>query len=143
MGGFTHGGQGSGYNCVPLSLTSGCSSFQFRSHQLIVEKLTGKLKRRSTSFLPSEINDFDKAKENGAKFYIAAKFLKSQVPEKFTVGDEKTYNGFYNAPLEPDSKYKVYLRGVSSSPDGVRIVSMWWSCNLCYTFTARTFVSAR
>uniref|UniRef100_A0A8C2A9H7 Receptor-type tyrosine-protein phosphatase F n=1 Tax=Cyprinus carpio TaxID=7962 RepID=A0A8C2A9H7_CYPCA len=46
--------------------------------------------------------------------YIAAKL--SSLPDTFTLGDEKTYNGFYNRPL-PNNHYQCFvMRTFSASP---------------------------
>ena len=88
-----------------------------------MEKLLGRLKRSSDSHLPEDIAGFKKAKEEGSRFYIAAMFKKSEVPNPFTVGNGKVYNGYYNAPLEPVTKYRIHFRGVSQGPDGVKKIN--------------------
>ena len=37
-----------------------------------------------------------------------------------TIGDGKTYGRFYNAPLKPETIYKIYCRVVITATDGVR-----------------------
>ncbi|XP_072019217.1 receptor-type tyrosine-protein phosphatase F-like [Amphiura filiformis] len=45
--------------------------------------------------------------------YIAAEFTKTNLPGNFTVGDNKTHGGYYNAPLVPDYEYSISLCAVS------------------------------
>ena len=62
--------------------------------------------------------------------YITAEFSKDTLPENFTVGDNKTYSGYYNAPLQANSQYSISLCTVSrtskvstNSKNGIVIVS--------------------
>ena len=77
--------------------------------------------KRSTSSLPETILDYKEAMANGDRYYIAARFErdKEQVPRKFVLGDGEIYGGYKNAPLEPMTKYKVYVRA-ATDVDGVR-----------------------
>ena len=58
---------------------------------------------------------------NGDQYYLAARFErdKGQVPRKFVLGDGETYGGYNNAPLEPMTEYKVYVRA-ATEVNGVR-----------------------
>lgn len=42
--------------------------------------------------------------------YIAAKFPKSRMVPRFTLGDNKSYDGFLNRPLNKDQTYHVFVR---------------------------------
>ena len=77
--------------------------------------------KRSTSSLPDIILDYKEAMTNGDRYYIAARFErdKEQVPKKFVLGDGEIYGGYKNAPLEPMTKYKVYVRA-ATEVKGVR-----------------------
>ena len=77
--------------------------------------------KRSTSPLPETIPGYKEALANGDQYYIAARFErdKEQVPRKFVLGDGLTYGGYKNAPLEPKTKYKVYVRA-ATEVNGVR-----------------------
>jgi len=85
-----------------------------------VEKVAT-VSKRSTSSLPETILDYNEAMANGDRHYIAARFDrdKEQVPRKFVLGDGETYGGYKNAPLEPMTKYKVYVRA-ATEVNGVR-----------------------
>ena len=77
--------------------------------------------KRSTSPLPETIPGYKEALANGDQYYIAARFErdKEQVPRKFVLGDGETYGGYKNAPLEPMTKYKLYVRA-ATEVNGVR-----------------------
>ena len=77
--------------------------------------------KRSTSPLPDTILGYKEAMANEDQYYIAARFDrdKEQVPRKFVLGDGETYGGYNNAPLEPMTKYKVYVRA-ATEVNGVR-----------------------
>lgn len=85
---------------------------------MIVEAL-GKKAKRSVDPLPSEINDYKTAKQRGSRFYLAAEFRGLDVPQSFVLGDGKYYENYYNAPLEPATRYRVYVRGVTKDQNGV------------------------
>ncbi|XP_038048240.1 tyrosine-protein kinase receptor Tie-1-like [Patiria miniata] len=44
--------------------------------------------------------------------YIAAEMPKDSVPDKFTVGDENVYGGYFNAPLNPGFVYTIRVGSV-------------------------------
>ena len=90
------------------------SSFS-SAHQVVVEKL-GKVSKRETAHLPEDISGYKEAKANGEKFYIAASFARGTLngPREFVLGDGNTYGGYKNEPLEPETKYKAYIRGVTT-----------------------------
>ena len=77
--------------------------------------------KRSTSSLPDNILGYKEAMANGNRYYIAARFVRDeeQVPKKFVLGNGDTYGGYNNAPLEPRTKYKVYVRA-ATEVNGVR-----------------------
>ena len=77
--------------------------------------------KRSTSSLPETILGYKEAMASGDQYYIAARFErdKEQVPRRFVLGDGETYGGYNNAPLEPMTKYKVYVRA-ATEVNGVR-----------------------
>jgi len=72
----------------------------------VVQKETSTSKRKKRSFvqLPPEC-DLD------PNCYITAEIDSSLVDSDgydFRVGDRKTYQDYYNAPLEPNQDYKIY-----------------------------------
>ena len=80
-----------------------------------------RISKRETDSLPAEIHNYKVAKQNGERFYIAAWLEGSQLPQVFVLGDGKLYGGYHNAPLQPETKYTLYVRGVTEA-DGVGIV---------------------
>lgn len=71
---------------------------------------------------------FDAALARGLVHYFGAELAASSLPEAmpFTVGDNQTYRGFWNPPLEPRKAYLIYfqatshLKGVRDRP------GLWW-----------------
>lgn len=65
---------------------------------------------------------FDDAISRGLVHYFGAELSPSSLTEArpFTVGDNQTYSGYWNPPLEPKKAYLIYyqamsnLKGVSS-----------------------------
>ncbi|KAK3534872.1 hypothetical protein QTP86_032390, partial [Hemibagrus guttatus] len=57
-----------------------------------------------------------------SKYYFTAEFPSGGIPSPlpFTVGDNRTYSGFWNAPLLPHKSYSVYYQAVSTA-NGVRV----------------------
>jgi len=96
-------------------------------YRVIVEKLTTRQRRAAlSSFLPCSLADhelveYKTASRRGMACYIAAEIVdvNDEDYQPFVVGDGKMYGGFYNAPLEHDSSYRVWL-GFIVTVDGVR-----------------------
>lgn len=60
----------------------------------------------------TRLPDYNSCKESTfCLFYVTAEIEGYHV----TVGDGMLYNGYYNAPLEPDTMYKVFTRRVCKS----------------------------
>ncbi|KAJ8781023.1 hypothetical protein J1605_001066 [Eschrichtius robustus] len=58
---------------------------------------------------------FDAALARGLVHYFGAELAASSLPEAmpFTVGDNNTYRGFWNPPLEPRKAYLIYFQATS------------------------------
>ncbi|XP_070106262.1 receptor-type tyrosine-protein phosphatase U isoform X11 [Equus przewalskii] len=58
---------------------------------------------------------FDAALARGLVHYFGAELAASSLPEAmpFTVGDNQTYRGFWNPPLEPRKAYLIYFQATS------------------------------
>lgn len=54
--------------------------------------------------------------------YFAAELKPVNLPitQPFTVGDNKTYNGYWNAPLSPLKSYSIYFQALSKA-NGVSV----------------------
>ena len=73
-----------------------------------------KRKKRSSdpSFNPPPL-DYLRAMKNGYHYYITAELPEQRITQPFTVGDNKTYGGYYNAPLVTGNTYEIYIRAIS------------------------------
>lgn len=71
--------------------------------EAINQEISEKRQRRQTELL---------------KPYIAAQM--ENLPEKFTLGDEKNYEGFYNKPLSEDLSYRCFVLASLEDGDTVR-----------------------
>ncbi|XP_070988162.1 receptor-type tyrosine-protein phosphatase mu-like [Oncorhynchus clarkii lewisi] len=56
-------------------------------------------------------------------YYFTAEFFAVglQAPQPFTVGDNKTYGGYWNAPLLPQKSYSIYFQAVSTANGETKI----------------------
>ncbi|XP_061175017.1 receptor-type tyrosine-protein phosphatase kappa-like isoform X4 [Saccostrea echinata] len=62
--------------------------------------------------------DFKRAKERDVRAYIAAQLPRDHSYQLFVVGDNNTYEGYYNAPLEPRREYSIWY-GAYTILDGM------------------------
>ncbi|XP_062618537.1 receptor-type tyrosine-protein phosphatase kappa-like isoform X1 [Saccostrea cucullata] len=62
--------------------------------------------------------DFKRAKERDIRAYIAAQLPRDHSYQLFIVGDNNTYEGYYNAPLEPRREYSIWY-GAYTILDGM------------------------
>lgn len=60
---------------------------------------------------------FQNATLLNSQYYFTAQFPAAGMlsPQPFTVGDNKTYNGYWNVPLLPQKSYSVYFQAVSTA----------------------------
>uniref|UniRef100_A0AAY4CYE0 Receptor-type tyrosine-protein phosphatase kappa n=1 Tax=Denticeps clupeoides TaxID=299321 RepID=A0AAY4CYE0_9TELE len=66
---------------------------------------------------------FHNASVLGSQYYFTAEFPFSsiQTPQPFTVGDNRTYSGYWNAPLLPHKSYSIYYQAVSTANGETKI----------------------
>ncbi|KAL8186498.1 UNVERIFIED_CONTAM: hypothetical protein K2H54_072543 [Gekko kuhli] len=59
---------------------------------------------------------YHNALNGGSPYYFAAELPPGNLPEPapFTVGDNRTYQGFWNPPLTPRKGYNIYFQAMSS-----------------------------
>uniref|UniRef100_A0A4W2ELR5 Receptor-type tyrosine-protein phosphatase U n=1 Tax=Bos indicus x Bos taurus TaxID=30522 RepID=A0A4W2ELR5_BOBOX len=86
-------------------------------YQVIVEEERPRRLRRepgSQDCFPVPLT-FDAALARGLVHYFGAELAASSLPEAmpFTVGDNQTYRGFWNPPLEPRKAYLIYFQAAS------------------------------
>uniref|UniRef100_A0AAQ4QXF1 Receptor-type tyrosine-protein phosphatase kappa n=1 Tax=Gasterosteus aculeatus aculeatus TaxID=481459 RepID=A0AAQ4QXF1_GASAC len=88
------------------------------AYQIVVEEVNPRRTRRQASTDCFEVPvSYHSASSGGSPYYYAAQLSPSNLPEPlpFTVGDNKTYQGFWNPPLAPRKNYNIYLQAVSST----------------------------
>uniref|UniRef100_A0A669ETY0 protein-tyrosine-phosphatase n=1 Tax=Oreochromis niloticus TaxID=8128 RepID=A0A669ETY0_ORENI len=68
-------------------------------------------------------NSHNEAQAKGAPHYYTAELAPSSLPEAtpFTVGDNHTYNGYWNSPLDPTKNYLIYFQATSNFRGETRI----------------------
>uniref|UniRef100_A0A8D3DEI6 protein-tyrosine-phosphatase n=1 Tax=Scophthalmus maximus TaxID=52904 RepID=A0A8D3DEI6_SCOMX len=96
------------------------------AYQIVVEEVNPQRTRRQASSDCYEVPvSYHSASSGGSPYYYAAQLSPSNLPEPlpFTVGDNKTYQGFWNPPLAPRKNYNIYLQAVSSTER----VNTYWS----------------
>uniref|UniRef100_A0A668VZG0 protein-tyrosine-phosphatase n=1 Tax=Oreochromis aureus TaxID=47969 RepID=A0A668VZG0_OREAU len=88
------------------------------AYQIVVEEVNPQRTRRQASSDCYQVPvSYHSASSGGSPYYYAAQLSPSNLPEPlpFTVGDNKTYQGFWNPPLAPRKNYNIYLQAVSST----------------------------
>lgn len=117
----------------------------YSTYQVVVEEETGKKVKRELGVqecfpLPMSHGE---AQARGTPHYYTAELPPSSLPEAspFTVGDNHTYNGYWNSPLDPRKSYLVYFqamsnfRGVSDYKLALVLQQIWIRCfcRPCYS----------
>uniref|UniRef100_A0A8C1WWG6 protein-tyrosine-phosphatase n=1 Tax=Cyprinus carpio TaxID=7962 RepID=A0A8C1WWG6_CYPCA len=95
-------------------------------YQVVVEEERPRRSRRAAEILrcyPIPIH-FQNASVLNSQYYFTAEFpaARIQTPLPFTVGDNRTYDGYWNLPLLPHKSYSVYYQAVSTI-DCVRVAT--------------------
>uniref|UniRef100_A0A8C4H4Y4 protein-tyrosine-phosphatase n=1 Tax=Dicentrarchus labrax TaxID=13489 RepID=A0A8C4H4Y4_DICLA len=88
------------------------------SYQLVVKEERKSKTRRAASDTPECFSapvSFRNASILDSPYYIAAELPPSSltVVQPFTVGDNKSYGGFWNPPLSPAKSYSIYYQAMS------------------------------
>jgi len=92
--------------------------------RIIAERVPSSHRLKRQSFLSpcdmshSQLHDYQTAIKLGDLCYIAAELVIFREEKLFVVGDNKTYGGFYNAPLMRDETYHIWF-GLVITVDGV------------------------
>uniref|UniRef100_A0A8C1U4X6 Receptor-type tyrosine-protein phosphatase U n=1 Tax=Cyprinus carpio TaxID=7962 RepID=A0A8C1U4X6_CYPCA len=89
------------------------------TYQVIVEEEAGRKVKRELGVqdcfpIPTSHGE---AQARGAPHYYTAELPPSSLPEAtpFTVGDNHTYNGYWNSPLDPRKNYLIYFQALCIS----------------------------
>ncbi|XP_061879309.1 receptor-type tyrosine-protein phosphatase mu-like isoform X1 [Entelurus aequoreus] len=95
------------------------------AYQVVVEEERPRRARGTAEILrcyPVPIH-FQNATQLNSQYYFTAQFPAGGIhsPQPFTVGDNKTYNGYWNAPLLPQKSYSVYYQAVSTANGETKI----------------------
>ncbi|XP_061093442.1 protein tyrosine phosphatase receptor type Ma isoform X11 [Conger conger] len=94
-------------------------------YQVVVEEERPRRARGAAEILrcyPVPIH-FQNATLLNSQYYFTAEFPASgiQAPQPFSIGDNKTYSGYWNAPLLPHKSYSVYYQAVSTANGETKI----------------------
>lgn len=84
-------------------------------YQLVVIFVTYGLMQ---TFDESMLRSYNESQEEGIQYYIAAELDLGNITRNIKIGDGRTYNGYYNAPLPPKSHIHVAV-GVISTLNGL------------------------
>jgi endothelial-specific receptor tyrosine kinase len=76
-------------------------------------------KDKQQIFDESLLKSYDEAKKRDTAYYIAARLKPENIQNNFIVGNERYYEGYYNAPLESNVTYNV-MTGIVSELNGER-----------------------
>uniref|UniRef100_A0A4W6DQ24 protein-tyrosine-phosphatase n=1 Tax=Lates calcarifer TaxID=8187 RepID=A0A4W6DQ24_LATCA len=96
------------------------------SYQLVVKEERKSKTRRAASEAPECFSapvSFRNASILDSSYYIAAELPPSSltVVQPFTVGDNKSYGGFWNPPLSPAKSYSIYYQAMSRANGETKI----------------------
>uniref|UniRef100_A0A8C8VNZ2 protein-tyrosine-phosphatase n=1 Tax=Pelusios castaneus TaxID=367368 RepID=A0A8C8VNZ2_9SAUR len=88
------------------------------AYQIVVEELHPHRTKRETGTMEcyQVPVTYQNAVSGGSPYYFAAELPPGNLPEPapFTVGDNRTYQGFWNPPLAPRKGYNIYFQAMSS-----------------------------
>uniref|UniRef100_A0A8C1JLG9 protein-tyrosine-phosphatase n=1 Tax=Cyprinus carpio TaxID=7962 RepID=A0A8C1JLG9_CYPCA len=90
------------------------------AYQVVVQEERKQKVRRATDVLEcfSVPVSFRNASILNSPHYFAAELppVSLAVVQPFTIGDNKTYNGYWNAPLSPAKSYSIYFQALIKGP---------------------------
>ncbi|XP_051543418.1 receptor-type tyrosine-protein phosphatase mu-like isoform X3 [Myxocyprinus asiaticus] len=94
-------------------------------YQVVVEEERPRRSQRAAEILrcyPIPIH-FQNASVLNSQYYFTAEFpaARIQAPMPFTVGDNRTYDGYWNMPLLPHKSYSIYYQAVSTANGETKI----------------------
>uniref|UniRef100_A0A5F8G3Z0 protein-tyrosine-phosphatase n=1 Tax=Monodelphis domestica TaxID=13616 RepID=A0A5F8G3Z0_MONDO len=94
-------------------------------YQIVVEEESPRRTKKTTEILkcyPVPIH-FQNASILNSPYYFAAEFPANslQAAQPFTIGDNRTYNGYWNSPLLPHKSYRIYFQAASRANGETKI----------------------
>ncbi|XP_033613344.1 receptor-type tyrosine-protein phosphatase mu isoform X7 [Fukomys damarensis] len=94
-------------------------------YQIVVEEERPRRTKKTTEILkcyPVPIH-FQNASLLNSQYYFAAEFPADsiQAAQPFTIGDNKTYSGYWNTPLLPHKSYRIYFQAASRANGETKI----------------------
>ncbi|XP_028618068.1 receptor-type tyrosine-protein phosphatase mu [Grammomys surdaster] len=94
-------------------------------YQIVVEEERPRRTKKTTEILkcyPVPIH-FQNASILNSQYYFAAEFPADslQAAQPFTIGDNRTYNGYWNTPLLPHKSYRIYYQAASRANGETKI----------------------
>ncbi|XP_051538506.1 receptor-type tyrosine-protein phosphatase mu-like isoform X5 [Myxocyprinus asiaticus] len=94
-------------------------------YQVVVEEERPRRSQRAAEILrcyPIPIH-FQNASVLNSQYYFSAEFpaARIQAPMPFTIGDNRTYDGYWNLPLLPHKSYSIYYQAVSTANGETKI----------------------
>ncbi|XP_036608722.1 receptor-type tyrosine-protein phosphatase mu isoform X3 [Trichosurus vulpecula] len=94
-------------------------------YQIVVEEESPRRTKKTTEILkcyPVPIH-FQNASVLNSPYYFAAEFPANslQAAQPFTIGDNRTYNGYWNTPLLPHKSYRIYFQAASRANGETKI----------------------
>ncbi|XP_048696250.1 receptor-type tyrosine-protein phosphatase mu isoform X2 [Lepidochelys kempii] len=94
-------------------------------YQIVVEEERPRRTKKTTEILkcyPVPIH-FQNASLLNSQYYFAAEFPANslQGAQPFTIGDNRTYSGFWNTPLLPHKSYSIYFQAASRANGETKI----------------------
>lgn len=124
---------------LPSSLPSSPSVYQ-----LVVKEEKLQKARRAADIIEcfSIPVSYKNASSLDSPHYFAAELKPINLPvtQPFTVGDNKTYNGYWNAPLSPLKSYSIYFQALSKA-NGVSAENIACICAICLPLASLSFSS--
>lgn len=99
-------------------------------YQLVVKEERLQKSRRAADIIEcfSVPVSYRNASNLDSLHYFAAELKPSNLPvtQPFTVGDNKTYNGYWNPPLSPLKSYSIYFQALSKANGVSRSLLAWF-----------------
>lgn len=96
----------------------------FRFYRIVIERLDNNSQRRRRSVKDDDVTstsaDYYTAIRDGLPMYVAAQLSDTAAIGTFVVGDNRTYGGYSNVPLQADGEYDIWLCAFAET-DTVRI----------------------